>query len=79
MKRTFGLGSATQVMLASMHKFRKGLNKKIFCAASSYDSITCLALPSADFRMVTGASLLVIPRGGIHNLRSPRTAQTHFS
>ncbi len=31
---------------------------------------------SAHFRMVTGASLLVIPRGGIHHPRSPRMAQT---
>jgi hypothetical protein len=31
---------------------------------------------SAHFRMVTGASLLVISRGGIHHPRSPRMAQT---
>jgi hypothetical protein len=31
---------------------------------------------SADFRVVTGASLLVIPRGGTDHSRSPRMAQT---
>jgi hypothetical protein len=33
---------------------------------------------SADFHMVTGVSLLMIPRGGIRHPRSPRMAQTHF-
>jgi hypothetical protein len=44
------IGSATQVMLASMHQFRKDLNKKDFCAGGSCDSITCVALPISESR-----------------------------
>jgi hypothetical protein len=42
------MGSATQVMLASMHQFRNDLNKKAFCAGGSCDSITCVVLPQGD-------------------------------
>ena len=42
-----------------------------------HKALPCLfpASVAADFRMVTGASLRVIPRGGIHIAHPPRMAQ----